>query len=75
MIASTLSLNVFDNMKCIIRVVRIYGCFLSNVGQRKASQQQFEAALTIDPRSDVVILSVSYVWTFVWIIPQTLTFQ
>ncbi|MGB1599393.1 MAG: hypothetical protein ACPIOQ_41980, partial [Promethearchaeia archaeon] len=26
-------------------VLRIYGCFLSNVGQRKAAQQQFEALL------------------------------
>ena len=40
-------------------VLRIYGCFLSNVGQRKAAQQQFEAALAVDPTSDVVILSYS----------------
>jgi tetratricopeptide (TPR) repeat protein len=40
-------------------VLRIYGCFLSNVGQRKAAQQQFEAALAVDPASDVIILSYS----------------
>jgi len=40
-------------------VLRIYGCFLSNVGQREAAQQQFEAALAVDPASDVIILSYS----------------